>query len=63
MERKIGLVTLLTNNIEPMKEFYSKILGFPILEDLGNYVEFHNPGVRFALCTRDTRIMKFYIVS
>ena len=54
MERKIGLVTLLTNNIETMKEFYSKILGFPILEDLGNYVEFHNPGVRFALCTRET---------
>lgn len=54
MERKIGLVTILTDKIGPMKEFYNEILGFPIIEDLGNYVEFHNPGVRFALCKRET---------
>lgn len=55
---KIGLITILTNNIESMKGFYSNVLGFKILEDLGNYVEFENEGVRFALCTR--KVMKIH---
>ena len=28
-------------------------MGFEVNEDLGNYVEFVNEGVRFAVCTRD----------
>jgi lactoylglutathione lyase len=52
MKPAIGLITILTDHIEPMKDFYSHVMGFEILEDLGNYVEFTNRGTRFALCTR-----------
>jgi catechol 2,3-dioxygenase-like lactoylglutathione lyase family enzyme len=52
MKATINLITLWTDNIEPMKEFYSKTLGFEIENDLGSYVEFHNEGVRFAICQR-----------
>jgi len=53
MEGIIGLVTILTDDLDTMKDFYSGVLGFQIIEDLGNYVEFRNPGVRFAICTRE----------
>jgi catechol 2,3-dioxygenase-like lactoylglutathione lyase family enzyme len=36
-----------------MKGFYVDVLGFEAKEDLGNYVEFANEGVRFAICTRE----------
>lgn len=53
MKAQINLITIWTNNINKMKEFYNKVLGFKIENDLGNYVEFKNEGVRFAICTRD----------
>ena len=53
MEGVIGLITILTDSLEPMKAFYSEVLGFEVIEDLGNYVEFRSPGVRFAICTRE----------
>ena len=53
MEAKINLITIWTNNIEVMKKFYNEVLGFSIQNDLGNYVEFFNEGVRFAICMRD----------
>ncbi len=53
MRGRIGLVTILTDDIPSMKRFYGDVLGFKVNEDLGNYVEFGNEGVRFALCTRD----------
>jgi catechol 2,3-dioxygenase-like lactoylglutathione lyase family enzyme len=52
MKGIIGLITILTDEIESMKEFYRDILGFDIIEDLGNYVEFSNEGSRFAICRR-----------
>ena len=52
MKAQISLITIWTNAILPMKNFYSKILGFKIISDLGDYVEFQNNGVRFALCVR-----------
>jgi len=52
MQAEISLVTIWTDNIEEMKKFYSEILGFKIKNDLGEYVEFHNKGVRFAICNR-----------
>jgi len=36
-----------------MKHFYSKVLDFECVEDLGTYVEFKTKGVRFALTTPD----------
>ena len=56
MKAQISLVTIWTNDIEKMKNFYSQVLGFKIEGDLGGYVEFENDGVRFAICTRDVRI-------
>ncbi len=53
MKAKIALVTIWTDNIDLMKAFYHKALGFEIINDLGNYVEFKNEGVRFAICTRE----------
>ena len=53
MKAKINLVTIWTNNIDKMKNFYNQVLGFKIKNDLGNYVEFENEGVRFAICMRD----------
>ena len=51
MLNRIGLVTILTTDISGMKRFYSEVLDFECIEDLGNYVEFRNKGVRFALTT------------
>ncbi|MBD3173013.1 glyoxalase [Candidatus Bathyarchaeota archaeon] len=48
---RIGLITILTTDITRMKLFYSDVMGFECIEDLGNYVEFRNKGVRFALTT------------
>jgi catechol 2,3-dioxygenase-like lactoylglutathione lyase family enzyme len=53
LKGRIGLVTILTDDVPSMKGFYRDILGFEVKEDLGNYVEFVNEGVRFAVCTRD----------
>lgn len=53
MKAKISLITIWTNNIDTMKKFYNQVLGFNIKNDLGNYVEFENEGVRFAICMRD----------
>jgi lactoylglutathione lyase len=50
---KIGLVTILTDDVKTMERFYRDVLGFEVIEDLGNYVEFLNEGVRFAICTRE----------
>ena len=50
---RIGLVTIITGDIPGMKRFYSEALDFECIEDLGNYVEFRNKGVRFALSTPD----------
>jgi len=52
MEAKINLITIWTDNMVSMKEFYNKVLGFKIKNDLVEYVEFENDGVRFALCER-----------
>lgn len=53
MKATINLITIWTNDIEKMKDFYSQVLGFKIETDLGSYVEFENDGVRFAICMRD----------
>lgn len=53
MKPEINLVTIWTDNIDEMKDFYNKVLGFKVKNDLGNYVEFNNEGVRFAICSRE----------
>ena len=51
MEGRIGLVTVLTDDIASMEGFYTDFLGFMVIEDLCDYVEFRNEGVRFAVGT------------
>jgi catechol 2,3-dioxygenase-like lactoylglutathione lyase family enzyme len=52
MLSKISLVTIWTDHIAPMKKFYKDVIGFQIINDMDEYVEFKNEGVRFALCER-----------
>jgi len=52
MKAQINLITIWTDDIERMKNFYTQVLGFKIKSDLGGYVEFENDGVRFAICVR-----------
>lgn len=52
MKGKISLITILTNDVESMLEFYNKVLGFNISIQSGEYVELENEGVRFAICSR-----------
>lgn len=49
---RIALVTIWTDEVEPMKRFYRDTLGMAVKNDLGDYVEFESPGVRFAVCKR-----------
>lgn len=58
MKAEINLITIWTDEIEKMRNFYNEVLGFKIKTDLGNYVEFENNGVRFAICLRS--IMQGY---
>ena len=50
---RIGLVTVLADDVDAMKAFYGGVLGFEIVEHLGSYVEFRSEGVRFSVCARD----------
>jgi lactoylglutathione lyase len=53
MKAQIALITILTNDVSKMMKFYRDVLGFKVKEDSGNYVEFENEGVRFAICSRE----------
>ena len=53
MKPQIALVTLITDSVEPMMNFYHDVLGFPIKTKMEQYVEFESPGIRFALCERN----------
>ncbi|MFB5191828.1 VOC family protein [Alicyclobacillus fastidiosus] len=52
MKPRIALVTVLTNDVPKMKQFYQDVLGFTIKSEMDGYVEFENEGVRFSICTR-----------
>ena len=52
MNGKIALITILTDNVPPLVQFYQDVLGFKVKTQNGDYVEFHNQDVRFAICSR-----------
>jgi len=52
MDPRIALITILTDDVTRLKNFYQTVLGFTIQQDLEQYVEFESPGVRFAICAR-----------
>jgi lactoylglutathione lyase len=49
---QIALITIITDDVNQLACFYKSVLGFQIRQDLGQYVELVNPGVRFAICAR-----------
>lgn len=53
MKAEINLITIWTDEMDRMRNFYNQVLGFRIKNDLGNYVELENSGVRFAICQRE----------
>ncbi|HKJ67880.1 MAG TPA: VOC family protein [bacterium] len=52
MKPKIDLITILTDNVPDMVEFYTKVLGFQTDTKMDTYVELVNEGARFAICQR-----------
>ncbi len=52
MVPRLDLVTVWADNVNLMRGFYRDVLGFMVKNDHGEYVEFENAGVRFALCER-----------
>jgi len=48
---KIGLITIVSDNVPATVGFYRDVLGFPVQDDMGGYVEFVSEGVRFAVCS------------
>jgi len=54
MKPRIDAVGCHTSNLKDMKAFFTEVLGFEVIFEMpGNYVEFANEGVRFALSTHD----------
>lgn len=56
MKAEINLITIWTDDIEKMKDFYTRVMGFEPINDLGDYVEFRSSGVRFAICNRSVMV-------
>jgi len=56
MRAEINLITIWTDDVEGMKDFYTRVIGFEPLNDLGDYVEFKSSGVRFAICSRTVMV-------
>src|SRR4030066_1044987 len=52
MKRRIALITCLTDDVKRLAGFYQSALGFELQQDLDQYVELVNPGVRFSICSR-----------
>ncbi len=50
MKAEIALITIFAEDLLPMVAFYRDVLGFQPMLELESYVEFENPGVRFAIC-------------
>ncbi|MHC0036642.1 VOC family protein [Pseudoneobacillus sp. C159] len=53
MKAQINLITIVTDNVEIMTNFYRDVIGFSIQSESPHYVEFNNEGVRFSICSRE----------
>ena len=56
MKPKIALISIFTDNYENMVAFYRDVVGFEVAFEMGQYVEFKNEGVRFAVCAMDVMV-------
>jgi lactoylglutathione lyase len=52
MKAEISLITIVTDDVLGMTNFYRDVLGFTIQSESPNNVEFNNEGVRFSICSR-----------
>lgn len=52
MRAEINLITIVTDDIVVMTNFYRDVLGFTIQSESPSNVEFNNEGVRFSICSR-----------
>ena len=50
----VAMLTVWTDEIEPMRQFYHGILGFAVKTDGATCVELEHTGTRIALCRRST---------
>ena len=51
---RVALLTVWTEDLEPMRQFYHGVLGFAEKNDRGTCVELEHPGTRIALCLRSS---------
>ena len=56
MKSRIDLITIWTDDVPRMRDFYRDVLGFAVKQDLGPYVEFESEGVRFSVCARTVMV-------
>ncbi|REE80175.1 catechol 2,3-dioxygenase-like lactoylglutathione lyase family enzyme [Paenibacillus taihuensis] len=49
---KLEGITMLADDVARLARFYQEVLGFAIVVEEEHYVEFSNPGVRLAICSR-----------
>lgn len=53
---KFDLITIFTDDVQVLSEFYKKYFDLTIKNQLEDYVEFGMNGIRFSICSRKTMI-------
>ncbi len=51
MKPQINMIGIITSQFDVMRDFYRDVLGFGIILEVEQYVEFANDGVRFCIST------------
>ena len=49
MQVRLEGITLLADDVAKLAKFYHEVIGFPIVVNEPNYVEFENHGIRLAI--------------
>lgn len=52
MKPQIKLISIMTDDVPVMLQFYTEVMGFTCDDKEGEYLELNHDGVRFALCAR-----------
>lgn len=52
MKGHIALITILTDDVSKLVNFYQNVLGFFTKTDMDQYVVLENESVRFSICAR-----------
>lgn len=54
MKVELDLISIFTDDVNVMRNFYNDIIGLEIKNELDGYVEFEMASVRFSICSRET---------